>query len=125
MAFPWHPAGVYIYDPVTNAWVPTTPVSPPSDTLLFVSVNQSAAGTDVLAAANATKRHRVYGLMLSLTATGTLQLTGTGPISMLASTPFVMPMSTIPALQTDLNTSLALITTGCAARGYLVLTTQA
>ena len=67
-----------------------------ADTLIYVPVNQTVAGTTELAAASTLNRHKVIGAMLVMSATGTLRFTDgvndlTGPADVVANGGFVMP----------------------------------
>lgn len=101
-----------------------------ADTLIYVSVNQGAAGTTELAAASTLNRHKVIGAMLVMSATGTLRFTDgvndiTGPADIAINGGFVMPTSMIPWTETGaINRALNLVTTTGAARGVVVLVTE-
>lgn len=100
-------------------------------TLTHVPVAQGAAGTLELAAADATKKHKVLGCVLTLSAAGSLKFVDsvgdvTGAMDVAASGGFVLPTSLLPYLQTGaINRSLSIVTTVGAARGIVILLTEA
>ncbi len=95
-----------------------------------VAVNQVAAGTTVLIAANTTKKHKLIGGMLTMSAPGTLKFTDgagdlSGPSDLAEKGGFVLPTCSIPYLETTtINSALNLITTVGAARGFVILLTE-
>ena len=101
-----------------------------ADTLIYVPVNQTVAGTTELAAASTLNRHKVIGAMLVMSATGTLRFTDgvndlTGPADVVANGGFVMPTSMIPWTESGaVNRAINLVTTVGAARGVVVLVTE-
>ena len=99
-------------------------------TLTYVSVNQVAAGSTILAAASAGQRHKVIGVLLTMSAAGTLKLVDdvgdlTGPMDIGAAGGFVVPTSNYPFAQTAVNSALRVVTTLGAARGSLIILTEA
>jgi len=92
-------------------------------------VNQSAAGTDVLIAAVANKRHKIVQAVLTMTADGTLQFESQGagalcgPMNVAAMGGFVYE-SDSNLYQTALGEALRIITTGGAARGAVLVVTE-
>lgn len=101
-----------------------------SKTVTYIPVAQSGAGTTVLAAADATKKHKIIGAMLVMSATGTLKFTdGTGDLTGAAdiatNAGFVLPTSVIPYLETGaINRALNLVTTTGAAKGFVAIVTE-
>jgi hypothetical protein len=99
-------------------------------TLTYVAVNQSVAGTLSIAASPGNK-HKVVGGSLFMSATGTLKFADgvpanlTGTMNIAANQGFVLPTSIIPYFETTIvNTAIAIVTTGGAARGFLVILTE-
>lgn len=102
-------------------------------TILWAVVDQSAAGTLIIAAASAGNRHKIVGMLLGLTAIGSLKFTSgpgagtnlTGPIPMAANGGFVWQLyPEAPMVQTAVNEALSLVTTGGAARGVVAYVTE-
>ena len=99
-------------------------------TVTYVSVNQGAAGTTVLAAASAGNRHKFLGGFLTMSLVGTLKFTDgegdlSGPTDPATNGGFVWPPTGFPYLQTAVNSALNFVTTLGAARGALVILTEA
>lgn len=99
-------------------------------TITYVNVNQTGAGTTVLAAADATKKHKIMGGAMTLSAAGTLALQSAstnkiGPFDFAANGGFVMSTSIIPYQETAVNEALNLVTTLGAARGSIAILTEA
>jgi hypothetical protein len=100
-------------------------------TLTYVPVNQGASGTTTLAVADATKKHKVVGMVLTMSLTGTLKLSDgvadlLGPCDVATTGGFVAPTSIIPYTETGaINRALTLTTTVGAARGVVVILTEA
>ena len=98
--------------------------------LTYVSVDQGAAGTTVLAAASALNKHKILGCFLVMDAAGTLKFNdGTvdrsGAMSIAANGGFVLPTSIIPFAETAaINRPLNLITTAGKAAGTVVILTE-
>ena len=98
--------------------------------LTYVKVNQSAAGTTELAAAQAANKHKLIGAFLTMSVLGTLKLTDgvadlLGPVDLATTSGFVAPPSPIPWTQTGaINRALNLITTLGAARGVVIVLTE-
>lgn len=111
--------------------VTANPATSFGKTITYVSVNQSAAGTTVLAAASVGNKHKVVGVTLVLSVLGTLKLTDgvadlTGPMDLAANAGFVWPTSLLPYTETGAtNRALNLITTLGAARGVVAILTEA
>lgn len=139
-------AQLYVYDSGTLAFTSMTqsggtqpvsgtvtanPATSFGKTITYVSVNQSAAGTTVLAAASVGNKHKVVGVTLVLSVLGTLKLTDgvadlTGPMDLAANAGFVWPTSLLPYTETGAtNRALNLITTLGAARGVVAILTEA
>jgi hypothetical protein len=101
------------------------------NTLAYVPVNQGAPGTTALVAADPTRKNKVLGAVLTLSATGTLKFTDgvgdlTGPMDISATGGFVLPASLIPFTETAaINRALSLVTTGGAARGVVLVLIEA
>lgn len=99
-------------------------------TITYVPVNQASAGTTQLAAADATKKHKVLGIILTMSAAGSLKLTDgvadlLGPCDVGTTGGFVAPTSMIPYTETGaVNRALSLTTTVGAARGVVVVLTE-
>ena len=126
--------------PVTGTfWQATQPVSgtvtanpatSAGKTLTYVSVNQGAAGTTVLAAASVGNKHKVLGTVLTMSVLGTLKFTDTdgdrtGPMDVAATGGFVLPTAMLPYVETNVtNKALNLVTTLGAARGVVILLTE-
>lgn len=100
-------------------------------TLTFVSVAQGGAGTTVLAAASVGNKHKLLGAALTMSILGTLKFTDdggdlTGAMDIAATGDFVLPTSVLPYLQTGAtNRALNIVTTLGAAKGFVVLVTEA
>lgn len=100
-------------------------------TVTYVPVSQAGAGTTVIAAADATKKHKIIGAMLVMDAAGTLKFTDgvgdlTGATSIATSAGFVWPTSIIPYAETGaVNRALNLVTTAGAAKGIVAIVTEA
>ena len=99
-------------------------------TITYVNVNQVSAGTTVLAAADATKKHKIVGGAMTISLAGTLALQSAttnkiGPFDFAANGGFVLPTSIIPYQETAVNEALNLVTTLGAARGSIAILTEA
>lgn len=111
--------------------VTANPATSFGKTVTFVSVNQGAAGTLELAAASVGNNHKLVGGSLVMSATGTLKFTDgvgdvSGPMDIAINGGFVYPTSIMPYLQTAAtNRALNLVTTTGAARGFVVILTEA
>jgi hypothetical protein len=106
------------------------PTTANGKTMTYVPVAQGAAGTTVLAAALASNKHKIVGCSLTLSAAGTLKfLDGsgdlTGAMDISATGGFVWPTSVIPYQQTATNSALSITTTGGAAKGVVIILTEA
>lgn len=99
-----------------------------ADFLTHISVAQGAAGTTLLAAAVAGRRHKIVGAVLTMGATGTLKFTGTGDLSGAMNVSetggFVLPTNNLPYMQASTNADLSLVTTGGAAKGVVTIRTE-
>lgn len=99
-------------------------------TVTYVPVAQGAAGTTVLAAADATKKHKIIGAMLVMSAAGTLKFTDssgdlTGATDIASNAGFVWSTSIIPYIETGaVNRAISLVTTTGAARGFVAIVTE-
>lgn len=110
--------------------VTANPATSFGKTITYVSVNQGAAGTTVLAAASASNRHKIIGATLVMSAAGTLKFSDgvgdlTGPMDLATNGGFVWPPVIIPIQQTAVNSALNLVTTVGAARGIVAILTEA
>lgn len=100
-------------------------------TVTYVSVAQSVAGTTELAAATIGKKHKLLGALLVMSATGTLKFTDgvsdlTGAMDIAANGGFTAPTNLFPYLETGLTyRALSLVTTVGAAKGLVVILTEA
>ena len=98
--------------------------------LTYVVVNQTVAGTTVLAAAVVGKKHKLLGAVLTSSLLGTVKFTDDagdliGPMDVAASQPFVLPTSIIPYQETGAtNRAINLVSTLGAVRGVVVLVTE-
>jgi hypothetical protein len=119
-------------------WQATQPVSgtinpatSAGKTLTYVPVAQGAAGTTQLAAASGAAKHKVVGCILTLSALGTLKFTDasgdlTGAMDVAATGGFVLPTALFPYTETGaVNRAINIVTTGGAAKGVVVLLTEA
>ena len=93
-----------------------------------VAVNQSGAGTTILASGQVGQRHQVIGGLLTLSASGTLQFTDdggalTGPFDLAAQGGFVIPAGATAMIRATPGGALNLVTTGGAARGIVLVQT--
>ena len=127
--------------PVTGTfWQATQPVSgtvtanPATSfgkTITYVSVNQVAAGTTVLAAASVGNKHKVVAACLVVSLLGTVKFTDdagdvVGPMDVAANGGFVWPGAALPYTETGAtNRALNLVTTLGAARGVVAILTEA
>ena len=99
-------------------------------TLTYVSVNQGVAGTTTLAAASVGNKHKVLGVILTMSLLGTLKFNDgvadlTGPMDIAATGGLVSPTSLVPYVETGAtNRALDLVTTLGAARGVVVILTE-
>lgn len=92
---------------------------------------QGAAGTTLIAAASATNKHKITGIVLTLSAAGTIKFTDgagdlTGAMDVAANSGFVVSPSIMPIIETSIvNTTLSIVTTGGAAKGIIRYVTEA
>lgn len=122
VTLPNNGTGVITANPATDA----------GKTVTYISVNQSGAGTTVLATADATKKHKIVGATLVMSVLGTLKFTDgvadlTGPMDLAANAGFVWSNhGPFPYTQTGaINRALNLVTTLGAARGVVAVLTEA
>ena len=114
-----------------NGTVTANPATSAGKTITFVSVNQSIAGTTVLAAASVGNKHKLLGAVLVLSALGTLKFTDdggdlSGPMDLAANGGFVVEPGAFPFTETGAtNRALNLVTTLGAARGLVTILTEA
>lgn len=99
-------------------------------TITYVSIDQGAAGTTALAAASPGNKHKLLGLVVTMSLAGTVKLTdggtdATGAMDVAASGGFVLPTSIIPYVVGTANTALNLVTTVGAAKGVAIILTEA
>lgn len=124
--------------PLTDTELRATPVPVSSSTstyygktVTYVSIDQGAAGTTVLAAASGAAKHKILGCVLTMSAAGTVKFNdGTvdlsGAMSVATSGGFVLPTSIVPYTETAaINRPLNLITTTGAAKGFVAILTEA
>lgn len=99
-------------------------------TITYVSIDQGAAGTTALAAASPGNKHKLLGLVVTMSLAGTVKLTdggtdATGAMDVAASGGFVLPTSIVPYVVGTANTALNLVTTVGAAKGVAIILTEA
>lgn len=99
-------------------------------TITYFNVSQGAAGTTVLATADATKKNKLMGFTIALDANGTIQFTdgtvSTGAIPVLASQPLNVSCNMIPFWETAaVNRALSLTTVGGKAFGVAQILVEA
>ena len=99
-------------------------------TITYVSIAQGAAGTTALAAASPGNKHKLVGLVVTMSLAGTVKLVDgasdvTGAMDVAASGGFVLPTSIIPYVVGTANTALNLVTTVGAAKGVAIILTEA
>lgn len=99
-------------------------------TITYVSIDQGAAGTTALAAASPGNKHKLLGLVVTMSLAGTVKLTdggtdATGAMDVAASGGFVLPTSIVPYVVGTANTALNLVTTTGAAKGVAIILTEA
>ena len=126
--------------PLTDAQLRATPVpvsgtvtanaaTSHGKTITYVSVNQGAAGTTVIAAASPGNKHKIVGAVLTISATGTFKFTGTGdltgPLDLTATGGFVLPTSIMPYFVGSTNVDLSLVSVAGAVRGVIAILTEA
>lgn len=99
-----------------------------ADFINFVSVAQGAAGTTLLLSGVSGKRHKVVGVVLTLSADGTVKFTGTsdltGAMDIVAKGGFVLPTNNLPYIQAASGADLSIVTTGGAAKGMVAVRTE-
>lgn len=99
-------------------------------TLTYVPVSQGAAGTTVLAAADAAKKHKILGCVLTMSLAGTLKFLDssgdlTGAMDIGATGGFVLPTSMLPYAETGaINRSISITTTTGLAKGVVIILTE-
>lgn len=122
--------GSGVTQPISGT-VTANPATYGGKTLTYVPVAQGAAGTTQLAAADGTKKHKVLGCVLALSADGTLKFIDssgdlTGAMDIAGKGGFVVPTSLVPITETGaVNRTISIVTTGGAAKGVVVLLTEA
>ena len=99
-------------------------------TITYVPVDQAGAGTTEIAAASSGNKHKIMGCILVLSVAGTLKfLDGsgdlTGAMSLGDAGGFVLPGSMIPYQQTATNSALSITSTVGAAKGVVMILTEA
>ena len=100
-------------------------------TLTYVSINQSVAGTTILAAASVGNKHKIVSAIIVMSALGTVKFADgvgdlTGPMDLATNGGFVWPASIAPYTETAAtNRALNLVTTIGAARGVVAILTEA
>ncbi len=115
--------------PVTGAVTANAETSH-GKTITYVSIDQGAAGTTALAAASPGNKHKLVGLVVTMSLAGTVKLVDgasdvTGAMDVAASGGFVLPTSIIPYVVGTANTALNLVTTVGAAKGVAIILTEA
>jgi len=96
-------------------------------TITYVPVAQSAAGTTLLAAADATKKNKIVGCVLTMSAGGTLKFIDssgdlTGAMDIATQGGMVWTAGVFPYCETGaINRSLSLVTTTGAAKGVVAI----
>jgi len=112
--------------------VPVSQANQHGKTVLRAVVNQGAAGTTLIAAASGGNKHKVVGVILTISADGTLKFNGgtsgdlSGPMDLKAGAGFVIPnLPECPFWESIANETLNIITTGGAARGTILYVTEA
>lgn len=99
-------------------------------TITYVAVAQGAAGTTVLATADAAKKHKLLGAVLTMSLVGTLKFTDgvadlTGAMDIATTGGFTLPTSLVPYTETGaINRALNLVTTLGAAKGVVAILTE-
>lgn len=112
-----------------QTWSITMPTAD-GKTIIYVPVAQGGAGTTVIAAADASNKHKVMGGTLNLDADGTMKFTDddgdlTGPMPFKQTGGFVWQTSLFPYLMTNaINKALNLVSIGGAANGVIALLTE-
>lgn len=110
--------------------VTANPATAYGKTITYVAVAQGAAGTTVLAAADASNKHKIIGGMLTMSLAGTLKFNDgvadlTGPMTFAANGGMVVPESPVPFCQTGaVNRAMNLITTVGNANGVIAILTE-
>lgn len=96
----------------------------------YVLSQVGTPGTATIAAADGTKAHKIVGVMLTLSANGTVKFTAagadiTGAMDTAQYGGFVMPPSvSFPWIKTAVNEALAIVTTGGGANGVILYVTE-
>lgn len=109
----------------------TNPSTYFNKTITYVPIAQGAPGTTTLVAASVDNKHKLMGVILTLSAAGTIKFTDgagdlTGAMSLGASGGFVIPTGALPLLETSTtNTALNIVTTGGNASGVAAILTEA
>lgn len=133
MATPPNGTPVYFYTSAgvaDNALTLTPLLTNFGRTILSFPLAQGAAGTTVIAAASASNKHKILGVVLTMSAAGTIKfidgsgdLTGAMPVSLESG--FVIPMSLIAMIETTVvNSALSIVTTVGLAKGIVRYITE-
>lgn len=99
-------------------------------TPIFVPIAQGAAGTTQLLAADATKIHKLIGIIITMSAGGTLKFIDSsgdlsGPMDVSATGGFIQPPQKNPIVQTGaVNRSISIVTTLGKANGTAILVSE-
>jgi hypothetical protein len=99
-------------------------------TITYVPVAQAGAGTTQLLAASSGNRHKVIGVILTITLAGTLKFIDgsgdlTGAMTIATAGGFVIPGNPRVAFaQTAVNSALSIVTTVGAAAGVVLVVTE-
>lgn len=99
-------------------------------TVTYVPVAQGAAGTTLLAAASSGNRHKVVGVILTMSLAGTLKLIDgsgdlTGAMDIGLAGGFVwVGDPRFPMVVTNVNSALSIVSTTGAAKGVVLVVTE-
>lgn len=110
--------------------MPTIQTNIGGKTYTYINVNQTVAGTTVLATAAIGIKHKIIGCILSLSLLGTIKFSDgagdlIGPCDIGVTGGFVLPNSIIPYHITATNSPLNLVTLLGTARGVVIILTEA
>ena len=111
--------------------VTANPITAYGKTLTYVPVAQGVAGTTQLASADASNKHKVVGCILTMSLVGTIKFLDssgdlTGAMDVGTTGGFVLPAGAIPWVETGaINRSISITTTLGAAKGVVILLTEA
>lgn len=97
---------------------------------IFVPIIQNAPGTTLLLAADSGKVHKLIGIIVTMSATGTLKFIDSsgdlsGPMDVSATGGFIQPPQKNPIVQTGaVNRSISIVTTLGKANGTAILVSE-